>query len=43
LFSQAIPLPITPGHEVAGWVEEIGDSVPKGVLDKEDLVAIFGG
>ena len=38
-----IPLPITPGHEVAGWVEEIGDSVPQGFLDKGDLVAIFGG
>lgn len=29
-----VPLPITPGHEVAGCVEEIGDSVPQGVLDK---------
>ncbi len=38
-----IPLPITPGHEVAGWVEEVGDSVPQGILDKGDLVAIFGG
>jgi alcohol dehydrogenase, propanol-preferring len=38
-----IPLPITPGHEVARWVEEIGDSVPHGILDKGDLVAIFGG
>jgi NADPH:quinone reductase-like Zn-dependent oxidoreductase len=34
-----IPLPITPGHEVAGWVEEIGDSVPEGILDRGDLVA----
>jgi alcohol dehydrogenase, propanol-preferring len=38
-----VPLPITPGHEVAGWVEEIGDSVPQGVLNKGDLVAVFGG
>lgn len=38
-----IELPITPGHEVAGWVEEIGNSVPKGVLDVGDLVAVFGG
>ena len=38
-----LALPITPGHEVAGWVEEIGDSVPQGVLNKGDLVAVFGG
>jgi alcohol dehydrogenase, propanol-preferring len=38
-----VTLPITPGHEVAGWVEEIGDSVPQGVLNKGDLVAVFGG
>ena len=38
-----VSLPITPGHEVAGWVEEVGDSVPQGILDKGDLVAIFGG
>jgi NADPH:quinone reductase-like Zn-dependent oxidoreductase len=36
-------LPITPGHEVAGWVEEVGDSVPQEILEKGDLVAIFGG
>jgi D-arabinose 1-dehydrogenase-like Zn-dependent alcohol dehydrogenase len=23
-----VPLPLTPGHEVAGWIEEIGSSVP---------------
>ncbi len=38
-----IPMPLTPGHEVAGWVEEIGDSVPKGLIKKGDLVAVFGG
>ena len=38
-----IRLPITPGHEVAGWIEELGNSVPKGVLDIGDLVAVFGG
>ena len=38
-----VPLPITPGHEVAGWIEEIGSSVPQGLLEKGDLVAIFGG
>jgi propanol-preferring alcohol dehydrogenase len=44
-WKNSIPLqlPITPGHEIAGWVEEIGDSVPKGVLNKEDMVAVFGG
>jgi D-arabinose 1-dehydrogenase-like Zn-dependent alcohol dehydrogenase len=33
----------TPGHEVAGWIEEIGDSVPVNLLEKGDLVAVFGG
>jgi hypothetical protein len=32
-----VSLPITPSHEVAG-VEEVGDSVPQGILDKGDLV-----
>ncbi|HYY67654.1 MAG TPA: alcohol dehydrogenase catalytic domain-containing protein, partial [Nitrososphaeraceae archaeon] len=35
-------LPITPGHESAGWVEEIGSTVPEGIIEKGDLVAIFG-
>jgi propanol-preferring alcohol dehydrogenase len=38
-----IDLPKTPGHEVAGWVEETGDSVPLDLLKKGDLVAVFGG
>ena len=38
-----LTLPYTPGHEVAGSVEEMGDSVPQGVLNKGDLVAVFGG
>jgi len=38
-----IKLPIAPGHEVAGWVEELGNSVPKGIFDIGDLVAVFGG
>jgi propanol-preferring alcohol dehydrogenase len=38
-----VPLPLTPGHEVAGWVEEIGNSVPQGLFKKGDLVAVFGG
>ena len=31
-----LTLPYTPGHEVAGSVEEMGDSVPQGVLNKGD-------
>ena len=38
-----IDLPKTPGHEVAGWIEETGDSVPVNLLKKGDLVAVFGG
>jgi alcohol dehydrogenase, propanol-preferring len=37
-------LPKTPGHEIAGWIEEIGESVPESAQMKEgDLVAVFGG
>ncbi|MDQ3851334.1 MAG: NAD(P)-dependent alcohol dehydrogenase [Thermoproteota archaeon] len=48
-WASSIPvqLPKTLGHEVAGWVDEVGDSVPSassaGGLVKGDLVAIFGG
>ena len=39
-----LKLPKTPGHEVAGWIEEIGESVPESAQMKEgDLVAVFGG
>jgi propanol-preferring alcohol dehydrogenase len=38
-----LPLPKTPGHEIAGWVEEAGDSVPKGMFERGDTVAVFGG
>jgi propanol-preferring alcohol dehydrogenase len=39
-----LKLPKTPGHEVAGWIEEMGDSVPESALmNKGDLVVIFGG
>jgi len=41
--SLPIKLPKTPGHEVAGWVEEIGSSVPKDSIKEGDLVAVFGG
>jgi propanol-preferring alcohol dehydrogenase len=36
-------LPKTPGHEVAGWVEETGKSVPSDILKPGDLVTVFGG
>ena len=35
-------LPKTPGHEIAGWVEETGNSVPE-EYQKGDLVVVFGG
>ena len=43
-FREYIPLklPATPGHETAGWVEEIGSTVPEGIIEKGDLVAVFG-
>ena len=44
-WKNALPLrlPKTPGHEVAGWVDEVGESVPKGLFESGDLVAVFGG
>src|SRR5581483_9575371 len=38
-----IPLPKTPGHEVAGIIDQIGSSVPPGIFAKGELVAVFGG
>lgn len=45
VWKEAIPLnlPIIPGHEIAGWVEEIGNTVPNGFIQKGDMVAVFGG
>ena len=40
--SLPINLPKTPGHEIAGWVEETGTSVPESIK-KGDLVVVFGG
>lgn len=44
-WKNAIPLrlPSVPGHEIAGWVEEVGESVPRGALERGNLVAVFGG
>jgi threonine dehydrogenase-like Zn-dependent dehydrogenase len=44
-WKDAMPLalPKTPGHEVAGWIEQTGETVPEGQFSKGDLVAIFGG
>jgi len=36
-------LPKIPGHEIAGWVEEIGSGVPVNSIKEGDLVVIFGG
>lgn len=41
--SLPLSLPKTPGHEISGWVEEIGSSVPENAFEKGDLVAVFGG
>jgi propanol-preferring alcohol dehydrogenase len=41
-YNPTMKLPITPGHESAGWVEEIGSTVPEGIIEKGDLVAVFG-
>jgi propanol-preferring alcohol dehydrogenase len=38
-----LSLPKTPGHEISGWVEETGSSVPENILKKGDLAAVFGG
>jgi alcohol dehydrogenase, propanol-preferring len=36
-----LQLPCTLGHEIAGWVEEFGDSVPENFIKKGDLVVVF--
>jgi D-arabinose 1-dehydrogenase-like Zn-dependent alcohol dehydrogenase len=43
IFPIIIPLqlPKTSGHEIAGWVEEIGYSVPKGLVNQGDMVAVL--
>lgn len=44
-WKDSIPLrlPIIPGHEIAGHVEELGEDVPKNLFETGDLVAVFGG
>lgn len=44
-WKQSIPLnlPVTPGHEICGRVEEIGAGIPNGFLNVGDTVAVFGG
>ena len=44
-WKESIPLklPITPGHEIAGCIEEIGKAVPQQFGQKGDAVAVFGG
>ncbi|HXT84330.1 MAG TPA: alcohol dehydrogenase catalytic domain-containing protein, partial [Verrucomicrobiae bacterium] len=44
-WKNVIPLhlPKTPGHEIAGWVEETGKAVPPNLIQSGDLVAVFGG
>ncbi|MGE5634668.1 MAG: alcohol dehydrogenase catalytic domain-containing protein [Deltaproteobacteria bacterium] len=44
-FKEYLPLklPATLEHEIAGWVEEVGSSVPKGLFEKGDLVVVSGG
>lgn len=41
--SLPVNLPKTPGHEVAGWVEQTGRLVPNNSIKEGDLVAVFGG
>jgi propanol-preferring alcohol dehydrogenase len=36
-----LELPCTLGHEIAGWVEEVGDSVPENFVKKGDLVVVY--
>ena len=35
-----LELPATLGHEIAGWVEEVGDSVPENFVKRGDLVVV---
>ena len=43
-FHSALPLdfPVTPGHEIAGWVDGIGAEVPKSALTEGDQIVVDG-
>ncbi|MEN4475499.1 NAD(P)-dependent alcohol dehydrogenase [Mycolicibacterium cosmeticum] len=41
---QSMNFPLTPGHEIAGWVYALGPQVPKAAgLSEGDQVVVFGG
>jgi alcohol dehydrogenase, propanol-preferring len=44
-WKNSIPLqlPIVLGHEIAGYIEEVGDMVPLCLFAKGDMVVVFGG
>jgi alcohol dehydrogenase, propanol-preferring len=44
-WKKTIPLelPKVPGHEIAGSIEEIGESVPKNLFSRGNIVAVSGG
>lgn len=41
---QDMGFPLTPGHEIAGWVDSVGSEVPASAgLSEGDQVVVFGG
>jgi propanol-preferring alcohol dehydrogenase len=41
---QPMDFPLTPGHEISGWVHAIGAQVPKSAgLSEGDQIVVFGG
>jgi Alcohol dehydrogenase GroES-like domain len=36
-------LPLILGHEISGWIEELGPTVPHGLFEKGDLVVVYSG
>src|ERR1051326_9521554 len=41
--SVPLQLPIVLGHEIAGYIEEMGDMVPVRLFTKGNMVVVFGG
>ena len=39
----SLGLPLTLGHEIAGYIKQMGSNVPQGIFEKRDLVVIFSG